>query len=96
MTVIQDRFRRMVEETWRNAIAAVAYELARRNGESPMDRGAALGMRLEELCERSDLASAFERFKAERRYRLEESGVECAARVEALVYRGSVRTLVAA
>ena len=30
---------------WTGAIDAVTYELARRNGESPLDRGAALGRR---------------------------------------------------
>ena len=45
-----------MEETWREAIEAVAYELARRNGESPLDRGAALrerGYRGEESGEES-------------------------------------------
>ena len=96
MTVIQDRFRPMVEETWTDAIAAVAYELARRNGESPMDRGAALGRRVEALAAGCSLELAFERFQAERAYRCEESGFECAGRVEALVFGSSPRTLIAA
>jgi len=86
----------MVEETWREAIAAVAYELARRNGHSPMDRGVRLGRRIEALCTGGDLALAFERFKAEQGFRIEESGDECVARVEALVYGVSPRTLIAA
>ena len=86
----------MEEETWRVAIAAVAYELARRNGESPMDRGAALGRRVEALAAEHGLAAAFEFFKAERCYRLEESGAESAARVEALVGGVLPRTLIAA
>ena len=86
----------MEEETWSDAIAAVAYELARRNGESPMDRGAALGRRVEALAADCGLAHAFERLKAERVYRGEESGAESAARVEALVYGAAARTLIAA
>ena len=78
------------------AIAAVAYELARRNGESPLDRGAALGRRVETLAHEHGLERAFELLKAERVYRREESGAECAARAEALVYGVLPRTLVAA
>jgi hypothetical protein len=86
----------MEEETWSVAIAAVAYELARRNGESPMDRGAALGRRVEALAAEHGLATAFERFNAERGYRREECGAECAARAQALVGGVLPRTLVAA
>ena len=96
MTVIQDNLRLMEEEIWRDAIAAVAYELARRNGASPLDRGAVLGRRVEALAERHGLVHAFELFKAERVYYGEESGHECAARVEALVYGVAARTLLAA
>lgn len=78
------------------AIAAVAYELARRNGESPLDRGAALGRRVAMLTHEHGLAHAFELLKAERGYRREESGAESAARAEALVYGVLPRTLVAA
>jgi hypothetical protein len=95
MTVIQDKFRAM-EEMWREAIETVAYELARHNGESPMDRGAALGRRVHELSQRWGLAGAFEAFKAERAYRGEESGEELYARVEALVFGVATNTLMAA
>ena len=48
---------------WTRAVDAVAYELARRNGESPLDRGAALGRRAEArplpgACEAVALATA--------------------------------------
>jgi hypothetical protein len=66
-----------------SAIAAVAYELARRNGESPMDRGAALGSRVLELSY-GGLADGFERLARERGYRWDVCGVECVARVQAL------------
>jgi hypothetical protein len=84
-----------MEETWREAIEAVAYELARRNGESPLDRGAALRERMEVLAATEGLPQAFERLAHERGYRGEESGEESAARVHALVY-GVAPTLVAA
>jgi hypothetical protein len=86
----------MEEETWRVAIAAVAYELARRNGNSPMDRGAALGRRVEALAAQHGLAAAFEFFEGEQGYQREESGAECAARVDALVNGVLPRTLIAA
>ena len=35
---------------WTGAIEAVAYEVARRNGESPLDRGARLRRRVEALA----------------------------------------------
>jgi hypothetical protein len=85
-----------MEESWREAIAAVAYELARHNGESPMDRGAALGRRLEALSRAWGLAGAFEVLKAERGYRREEPGEELYARVEALVDAVAAPTLMAA
>jgi hypothetical protein len=69
---------------WRGAIDAVAYELARRNGESPLDCGAALGRRVETLADGHGLASGFERLADERGYRGEESGDESRARVVAL------------
>jgi hypothetical protein len=84
-----------MEESWRDAIQAVAYELARRNGESPLDRGAALGRRVEALAERDGLARGFDGLVRERGYRGEESGEESAARVQALVY-GVAPTLIAA
>jgi phosphoglycolate phosphatase-like HAD superfamily hydrolase len=68
----------------RSAIAAVAYELARRNGESPLDRGAALGRRAETLAGGHGLARGFERLAHERGYRGEESGYESLARVVAM------------
>jgi hypothetical protein len=73
-----------MEET--QAIEAVVYELARRNGESPLDRGAALRRHVETLAVTDGLARAFDRLAEERGYRGEESGEESAARVHALVY----------
>jgi hypothetical protein len=67
---------------WADAIDAVAYELARRNGESPLDRGAALGRRAE-LLGGGDLGSGLERLAEERGYLGEESGEELLARVVA-------------
>jgi len=69
---------------WAGAIDAVAYELARRNGESPLDRGASLGRRVETLAAGDGLARGFERLAEERGYRDEESGAESLARVVAL------------
>jgi hypothetical protein len=69
---------------WAGAIDAVAYDLARRNGESPLDRGAALGRRVEALADSDGLACGFERLAAERGYLGEESGDESLARVVAL------------
>jgi hypothetical protein len=69
---------------WTGAIEAVAYELARCNGESPLDRGAALRRRVEVLADGHGLARGFERLARERGYRGEESGEESLARVIAL------------
>jgi hypothetical protein len=69
---------------WSGAIEAVAYELARCNGESPLDRGAALRRRVETLADGHGLARGFERLARERGYRGEESGEESLARVIAL------------
>jgi hypothetical protein len=69
---------------WTGAIDAVAYELARRHGESPLDRGAALGRRVETLADGHGLARGFERLADERGYRGEESGHESLARVVAM------------
>ena len=66
---------------WTGAIEAVAYELARCNGESPLDRGAALRRRVETLADGHGLARGFERLARERGYRGEESGEESLARV---------------
>ena len=69
---------------WAGAIDAVTYELARRNGESPLDRGASLGRRVETLADGDGLARGFERLADERGYREEESGAESLARVVAM------------
>ena len=69
---------------WVGAIEAVAYELARRNGESALDRGAALGRRVETLAGADGLARGFDRLVRERGYRGEESGDESLARVVAM------------
>jgi hypothetical protein len=69
---------------WADAIDSVAYELARRNGESPLDRGAWLGRRVEALAGEDGLARGFERLARERGYRDEESGAESLARVVAM------------
>jgi hypothetical protein len=69
---------------WMGAIDAVTYELARRNGESPLDRGAALGRRVEALARDVGLARGFERLADARGYRNEESGDESLARVIAM------------
>ena len=69
---------------WTAAIDAVAYELARRNGESPLDRGASLGRRVETLADGDGLARGFERLAHERGYLGEESGAESLARVVAM------------
>jgi hypothetical protein len=69
---------------WSGAIEAVAYELARCNGESPLDRGAALRRRVDTLADGHGLARGFERLARERGYRGEESGEESLARVIAL------------
>src|SRR4051812_8389323 len=69
---------------WSGAIEAVAYELARCNGESPLDRGAALRRRVEALADGHGLARGFERLARERGYRGEESGEESLARVVAM------------
>jgi hypothetical protein len=75
---------------WNSAIEAVVYELARRNGESPLDRGAALRNRVLQLAEDAGLEDAFELLAHERGYRNEESGEECLARVETLALGSAV------
>jgi FMN phosphatase YigB (HAD superfamily) len=67
----------------RPAVEAVAYELARRHGESPLDRGAALRRRIEALAH-DGLALAFERLSYERGWIGEESGEESLARAALL------------
>ena len=69
---------------WTGAIDAVACELARRNGESPLDRGAAMGRRVEALAGGRGLARGFDRLAYERGYCGEESGDELLARVVAM------------
>lgn len=86
-----------MEERWNDAVEAVAYELARHNGESPLDRGAALGRRVSALAGDLGWARAFEQLAAERGWRGEESGAESESRVRARV-RGAAgaATLMAA
>ncbi len=66
------------------ALEAVVYELARRNGESPLDRGAGLRRRVEALATSRPggrgLAFAFERLAHERGWVTEESGEESLSR----------------
>ena len=69
---------------WARAIDAVAYELARRNGECPLDRGASLGRRVAALATGEGLARGFDRLTEERGYRDEESGAESLGRVVAM------------
>ena len=69
---------------WAGAIEAVAYEVARRNGESPLDRGARLRRRVEALAGGDGLARGFERLARERRYRVGRDGDELLATVVAM------------
>ena len=69
---------------WAGAIEAVAYELARRNGESPLDRGAMLRRRVDALADGHGLSRGFERLARERRYRVGQDGDELLANVVAL------------
>lgn len=86
-----------MEERWKDAVEAVVYELARHNGESPLDRGAALRRRVVDLSADLGWACAFEQLAAERGWRGEESGRESEARVLAHVYGAAVTaTLMAA
>ena len=68
---------------WAGAIEAVAYELARRNGESPLDRGAMLRRRVEALADGHGLSRGFERLARERCYRVGKDGDELLAKVVA-------------
>ena len=67
-----------------SALEAVVYELARRNGESPLDRGVSLRRRVEALATTRPggrgLAFAFERLAHERGWVTEESGEESLSR----------------
>ena len=73
--------------SWSPAVEAVAYEQARVNAESPLDRGAALRRRVEELSAGAtpSLAEGFDRLAAERGWRRGMTGSECRSRVVALV-----------
>ena len=68
---------------WAGAIEAVAYELARRNGESPLDHGGMLRRRVEALADGDGLSRGFERLARERCYRVGEDGDELLAHVVA-------------
>jgi FMN phosphatase YigB (HAD superfamily) len=54
---------------WRDGVEAVLYEVARMHGESPLDRGRALRLRLEALQRSGSFAWAFDALAAERGYR---------------------------
>jgi len=74
--------------SWSLAVEDVAYEQARINAESPLDRGAALRRRVEDLTMAADvtpsLAAGFDRLAAERGWRRGMPGSECRSRVVAL------------
>ena len=69
---------------WTGAVEAVAYELARRNGESPLDRGAMLRRRVEALADGCGLSRGFERLARERCYRVGADGDALLADVVAM------------
>jgi hypothetical protein len=73
---------------WSLAVDAVAYEQARLNGESPLDRGAGLRRRVEYLSTAGSstpsLAAGFRRLAAERGWRRGMTGDECLRRIIAL------------
>ena len=69
---------------WAGAIEAVAYELARRNGESPLDRGAMLRRRVEALADGDGLARGFELLARERCYRVGKDADELLENVVAM------------
>lgn len=64
----------------RAAIESVVYELARHNGESPLDRGAALAREVISMGA-FGLRSAFEQLALKHGWRHEESGEESVSRV---------------
>jgi FMN phosphatase YigB (HAD superfamily) len=73
--------------SWSPAVEAVVYEQARLNAESPLDRGAALRRRVEDLSSAGaapSLAAGFDRLAAERGWRRGLTGEECRGRVVAL------------
>jgi FMN phosphatase YigB (HAD superfamily) len=69
---------------WAGAIEAVAYELARRNGESPLDHGAMLRRNVEALANGHGLARGFERLARQRCYRVGKEGDALLADVVAM------------
>jgi len=73
-----------MEECWARAVEAVVYELARRNGESLLDRGVGLRRRVAELATDLGWACAFDQLAAERGWRGDEPGSESESRVRAL------------
>jgi hypothetical protein len=86
-----------MEERWNDAVEAVVYDLACHNGESPLDRGAALRRRVTELASDLGWASAFDQLAAERGWYGEEGGLESESRVQARVFGAAVTgTLMAA
>jgi FMN phosphatase YigB (HAD superfamily) len=74
--------------SWSLAVEAVVYEQARLNAESPLDRGAALRRRVDDLSIAAgatpSLAAGFDRLAAERSWRRGLTGAECRGRVVAL------------
>ena len=86
-----------MEECWAGAVEAVVYELARHNGESPLDRGVALRRRVLELAGDLGLACAFDQVAAERGWRGDEPGAESESRVHAhMRFAAGMGTLMAA
>jgi FMN phosphatase YigB (HAD superfamily) len=74
--------------SWSPAVETIAYEQARVNAESPLDRGAALRRRVEDLSFAADddpsLAAGFDRLAAERGWSRGMTGADCRSRVVAL------------
>jgi FMN phosphatase YigB (HAD superfamily) len=68
---------------WRDGVETVLYELARRHGESPLDRGRTLRHRLDALQRFGPFAWAYETLAAERGYRWASSGEQAFQRVVA-------------
>jgi FMN phosphatase YigB (HAD superfamily) len=59
---------------WRDSVEAVAYRVARMHGESPLDRGRALRLRLEALQATGSFADAYEQWARECGYRWAGAG----------------------
>src|SRR5829696_7886284 len=74
--------------SWSPAVEAVAYEQARVNAESPLDRGRALRRRIEDLSLATgaapSLAAGFDLLAAERGWRRGMSGSKCRSQVVTL------------